>query len=268
MTSTISNSFKTVLVVCLSIITFGCSSSSSTPSTTASISGVVMAGPASCSSVTVKSVSGTVVAGPVTTGTDGSYSISLPYSALSDVLIFEASGGTFYDEATATSGISMGRLTSYAVAGSLVSGSSVAIDPSTTIIQKLIAGGKTKSAAENTFAAAFGYTPDNSIRPVFAGMSSAATTSQRLAGLRAAAFSQLTKDLSLTADKQFELINAIAADLADNGVLDGGSVVATKTLPADLGNRFGQALVDFQKSTNNKSKLTPDTITGLHSNLE
>lgn len=220
---------------------------------------MVMAGPASGSTVTVKTTAGTVVAGPVSTGTDGSYSIVIPNSALTGDLIFEASGGTFTDEATATGSVTMGTLTSHCAAGSLTSGATIAIDPSSTIIQKLIAGGKTRAAAESAYAAAFGYTPDNSVKPVFAGMSSASTTAQRLAGLRAAAFSQLAKDLTLSPDKQFEMINAIAADLAD-GTLDGGASVATKTLPADLSNRFGQALMDFQKSSGNKSKLTADKI--------
>lgn len=253
------NIFKAIVITCLSIISFGCSSSSDTPVVTTSVSGVVMAGPANGASVSVKTASGVVVAGPVMTGTDGSYSVAIPNSALANILVFEASGGTFPDEATAVNSVTMGTLTSHAVAGSLVSGSNVSIDPSSTIIQKLIAGGKTKAEAETAFAAAFGYTPDNSIKPVFAGMSSAATTTQRLAGLRAAAFSQLTNNLALAPDKQFELINAIATDLAD-GTLDGGYAVASKTIPADISNRFGQALVDFQKSANNRSKLTPDKI--------
>ena len=254
--------FKQALVIGLSSISFGCGGSgSNTPlSTTTSVSGIVMAGPASGASVNVKSTSGTVVAGPVTTGTDGSYTIVIPNASLSGDLIFEASGGTFPDEATAATGVSMGTLTSHAGAGFLAAGSHVAIDPSTTIIQKLIAGGKTKTAAENAFAAAFGYTPDSSVKPAFAGMSSASTTLQRLAGLRAAAFSQLTKDLGLLPAKQFELINAIAADLADNGALDGSSTVAPIILPTDLANRFSQALINFLMSSYNKSKLTPDKI--------
>lgn len=261
MKPSIATILKGALVVCLSIFSFGCSSSSDSPSTTTSVAGVVMAGPASGTYVTVKTASGTIVAGPVTTKADGSYSIAIPNSSLSGDLIFEASGGTFSDEAdlTATT-VAMGQLTSHVAAGTLTSASNVAIDPSSTIIQKLIAGGKTKTAAESTFAAAFGYTPDNSIKPAFAAMSSASTTPQRLAGLRAAAFSQLTKDMGLLPANQFELINAIAADLLDNGTLDGGATVATKLLPADLANRFGQALVGFQMSVNNKSKLTPDKI--------
>ncbi|MDD2853492.1 MAG: hypothetical protein PHY09_16520 [Desulfuromonadaceae bacterium] len=260
MKSAVSNAFKAALVVCISIASFGCSSSSDSQTAgTTSVTGVVMAGPASGASVTVKSAGGAVVAGPVITGADGSYSITIPNSALSGALTFEASGGTFSDEATATSGVAMGTLTSYIVGSGLAPGATVAIDPSTTIIQKLIAGGKTKAEADSAFLAAFGYTPDNSIKPVFAAISSAATTSERLAGLRTAAFSQLTKDLLLPPNKQFELINSIASDLAD-GILDGGYTVATVAIPEDISNLFGQALVGFQMSANNKSKLTPDKI--------
>ena len=236
----------------------GCSgSSSSTPTT--SVSGVVMAGPAVGASVTVKTTAGTVVAGPVTTAVDGSYTIAIPTSSLSADLVFEASGGTHTDEATGTAGVAFGGLTAHAAAGTLAAGSNVSIDPSSTIIQKLVKGGKTRTAAETLFSGIFGYTPDSSVKPVFAGISSASTTAQRLAGLRAAAFSQLAKDLGIAADKQFDLINAIAADLAD-GSLDGGNTVGGKTVPADIANRFSQSLVAFQQSPNNKSKLKADQI--------
>lgn len=260
MTSQTYTMVKAACVLCLLLISFGCSSSGDTPATaTTTVSGVVMAGPASGTSMTVKNAAGTVVAGPVTTGADGSYTISIPNSVLSGDLIFSTSGGIFSDEATGTGSVAMGTLTAHVAAGSLVSGSHVSIDPSTTIIQMLIAGGKTKAAAEADFAKFFGYIPDTSVKTVFAGMSSAATTSQRLAGLRAAAFSQLAKDLSIAPDKQFDLVNALASDLAD-GALDGGYTVASIAVPADVSNRFSQALVSFQMSANNKSKLTPDKI--------
>jgi hypothetical protein len=246
------------LMLILAGILGACGSSSSGPNTT-TVSGVVMAGPANSASVTVKTTAGVAVAGPVTTGTDGSFSVAIPNAALAGALVFEATGGTFPDEATATSGVTMGTLTSHAPAGSLVAGSSLAIDPASTIIQKLIAGGKTKTAAEADFATAFGYTPDNTVKPVFAGLSSVATSSQRLAGVRAAAFSQLAKDLGIAAADQFALINAIAADLAD-GTLDGGGTAAGAPLPLDLANRFGQALLAFQQSANNKSKVKADQI--------
>ncbi len=262
---------KAAVIVCLSIISFGCSSSgndisSVTPSTTTSVSGVVMAGPASGTSVTVKSVSGAVVAGPVTTGAGGSYNIAIPTTSLASDMIFEASGGTFPDEATSAAGVPLTVLTARTAAGSLASGSNVTIDPSSTIIQKLMAAGKTRIEAETAFSTAFGYTPDSSVKPAFASFSSASTTTQRLTGLRAAAFSQLTKDLGLTPAKQFELIQALSDDLSD-GVLDGfkvgGSAVTTASgtaIPPDIANCFAKALMTFQTSALNRSKLTPDKI--------
>lgn len=245
------------IVALLLVAACGSSTTSATP--TRSVSGIVMAGPASGASVIVKTTTGTVVAGSVTTSADGSYSIAIPTSELAKDLIFEATGGTFTDEATAATGITMGTLTAHITAGSITAGKAVAIDPSTTIIQKLVAAGKSKAAAEADFAKVFGYTPDSSLQPVFAGMSTASTTAQRLAGIRTAAFSQLAKDLGISAANQFALIDAIAADLAD-GTLDGGATVDGKTLPPDLSNKFGQALVTFQQSSNNKSKLTADQI--------
>ncbi len=255
--------FQLLKISLLSLLLAGCSGSSAEPTT--AISGSVFAGPAAGSSVSVKNSAGTIVAGPVTTAGDGSFTIAIPTSALSSDLIFEANGGTFPDEASATSGVTLGALSSHATGGTLTAGANVTIDPGSTIIQKLVAGGKTRSAAETLFNGAFGYTHDATVTPTFANISSVATTAQRLCGLRAAAFSQLTKDLGLTPARQFELIQALADDLSD-GVLDGkksGVPVTTASgtpLPEDIGNRFANALVSFQNSTLNKSKLTPDKI--------
>jgi len=93
------------------------------------------------------------------------------------------------------------------------------------------------AAAFSSYSSSFGYKPDFTIKPAFANVSSAVTTPQRLAGFRAAAFSQLTNDIKDPttnagiggAAKQFELLQAIADDLSD-GTLDGkksGSVVKT-----------------------------------------
>lgn len=239
-------------------------SGDSTSSTT--VSGVVMAGPAGGSTVTVKTVSGAQAAPLITTAADGSFSVAIPNTALAGDLIFEASGGTFQDEATATNGVTLGTFSAHVPAGSLAAGASVTIDPASTIIRELIKGGKSRATALTAFATAFGYTPDATIRPVFAGLSTAATTSQRLAGLRAAAFSQLTMNLGIAAAKQHELILALADDLSDDildGLRTGGAAVTTISgtpLPEDIGNRFAAALMDFQLSANNRSKLKPDQI--------
>ena len=262
-----------IYLACVSLLLFGCgggSGGSSPPaSTTVSVSGTVFAGPASGASVTVKTLAGTVVAGPVATGSDGSYGIALPLSALSSDLIFEASGGTYDDEAeqaAAGSGVTLATLSAYVPIGTIGAGANMTLDPATTIIHKLVAGGMAKPVADATFKSAFGFTPDTSVKPAFARMSSACTVKQRLAGVRAAAFSQLTKDLGLAPAKQFELIDALAEDLSD-GLLDGkkagGAVVVTASgtvIPEDIANRFVQALVTFQTSALNRSRLTADQV--------
>ncbi len=257
-----------LLLLYITILMSGCGSSGSGGSSVATISGSVVAGPVSGAKITVKTTAGTVVAGPVTSGSDGSYTVAIPTSELVNDLVFEAGSGTFDDEAEQSDsgkGVTMGTLSAYTNGGSLASGSQVTIDPSSTIIRKMIAGGKSKAAADSDFNTAFGYTPDSSVRPAFVNMSTASTDKQRLAGIRIAAFSQLTKDLINDPSKQFEMIDAMGDDLSD-GVLDGkktsGAVnMASGTaIPEDIGNRFTAALVAFQASPLNKSKLTADKI--------
>jgi hypothetical protein len=192
--------------------------------------------------------------------------IAIPTTNLASDLTFEAKGGTFPDEATQATGVALGTLSAFIPAGTLVSGSQVTIDPSSTIVQKLVSGGMTKTAAEAAFSGAFGYTPDCSVKPAFATMSSASTTSQRLMGLRAAAFSQLTKDLGLTPARQSEMLQALADDLSDgtmDGLKTGGTPASTTSgaaIPADIANRFAMSMMTFQTSNLNKSKLTTDQM--------
>lgn len=262
---------QNLLILCMLTLMFGCGGgsgggTSSVPATT--VSGSVLAGPAGGTIVTVKTTSGIELAKSGPSGSDGSFSVDIPTSALSSDLVFEANGGTFDDEAEQAEsgkGVTLGTLSAHISGGSLTAGSSVTIDPSSTIIRKMVAGGKSKSAAESVFNSAFGYTPDCSVKPAFVNMSTAATDKQRLAGLRIAAFSQLTKDLNNDPSKQFELIEALADDISDDA-LDGKKTgVAVKTasgttIPEDIGNLFVTALVKFQASTLNKSKLTSDKI--------
>lgn len=260
------------IIHCAALLLLGfmfsaCGGSSGSTNTGTTVSGVVMAGPASGTKVKVKSVLGNYSTTSAPTNSNGAFQVTLPDSVLSGDLIFEASGGTFPDEATAAAGVTLGTLSAHVTAGTLAAGANVTIDPASTIICELVKAGKTKTVALTDFAAAFGYTPDGTIKPVFAGISSAATTAQRLAGLRAAAFSQLAKDLGIIPAKQHELILALAEDLADgtlDGLKTGGAAVTTASailIPTDIANRFSNALMTFQMDTSlNKSKLTPDKI--------
>ena len=254
------------ILLCFTLALAACGGSGSSASST-TVSGVVMAGPTAGSTITIKTAGGTVVAGPATSAADGSFSVAIPAAVLGGDLIFEASGGTFPDEATATSGVTLGTLSAHVPAGTLLAGVNVTIDPASTIIRELVKGGKSRAAAESAFAGAFGFAPDSSVRPVFAGISTAASTAQRLAGLRVAAFSQLAKDMGIPAAKQHELILALADDLSDDlldGTRTGGTAVTTASatvIPVDIGNRFANALLSFQMNGSlNRSKLTPDKI--------
>jgi len=179
--------------------------------------------------------------------------------------VFEATGGSYPDEASGTASVPLGSFSAYAAPGSITAGANITVDASSTIIQKLVAGGKTLSAAQSVFRSAFGYVPDCSVAPSFANLSSNAPQSSRLAGLRAAFFSQLAQDLSLAPGKQSEMVQALAADLFD-GVLDGkvgGTPVMLASgaaLPEDIALRYAASVIAFEGSASNKSKLAPDKI--------
>lgn len=229
------------------------------------VTGSIFAGPINAASVIVKNTSGATIAGPVSTALDGTYTVTIPVSYLLEDLVFEATGGTFTDEAT-TFPTTAGILSAHISGGTLSAGGSVHVTPATTIIQKLVAGGKTKTEAETAFTTTFGYTPDTSIAPTDAtNPSDSATDEQKLTGLRAAAFSQLTNDLGLDPAQQFGLLTAIASDLSD-GSLDGVgasgtvNIVTGKDMPIDIQNRFASALTTFLNSDNNQTGLTADQV--------
>ncbi|GFO59182.1 hypothetical protein GMST_15070 [Geomonas silvestris] len=232
---------------------------------TPTVSGTVFAGPVTGTTLTVKDTSGNLVAGPFTVNSsDGSFQVPVPGSALSRDLIFQATGGSYTDEATGTSGVSLGSFSAFVAAGS-ASGSRVTLDPASTIIQKLVARGMTLTAAKLAFQQAFGFVPDSSVAPVFANISCNAPTASRVAGVHAAYFSQLTKDLALAPGKQSELVEALAEDLAD-GTLDGRNGAAAVTtasgtpVPEDVGVAFATAAINYESGSFNKSKVAGSTL--------
>jgi hypothetical protein len=229
------------------------------------ITGSVFCSPVGAASVSMKNSSGRLIAGPVTTANDGTFNLLVPTSALSSDLRIESRGGSFIDEATGST-TKAGLVAAYIPGGSLETGSTVNLDPSSTIIYRMVTKhGKTLSDAETIFTAAFGYAPDISIKPKNSP-SSGDDVEERLAGLRAIAFSQLTKDLGLAPVKQFSLLTAIAKDLADS-VLDGTKdgvqveIVPGVDMPEDIQNMFELALTGLLTNTTvNLTGLTPDQI--------
>ena len=246
----------------------GSSDSNDNSVATTTISGSVVAAPVSGASILVKDSAGNTVAGPVTSTASGEYSIDVPTSALAGDLRFEASGGTFTDEATATPGVTAGKLAAYIAGGTLAANPAVHLDPASTIVHGMVVNGTMLPAAMADFQNAFGFTPDPAIAPKNEAPTAtpADNMAQRLAALRAAAFSQMTSDLALSPDKQFLLLEALGKDLAD-GVLDGKNAAGIVTidgitaLPEDTQCCFSQALLTMQQNTSqNRTGLTVDQI--------
>lgn len=254
-------------VIPLAGLMVACSSSSDDNdggADTTTVTGSVVAAPVNAASVVARDTAGNTVAGPVTTAADGTYSLQIPNASLASALVLESSGGTFDDEATGMNK-DAGILAAHLAGGSLTAGAQVHMTPATTIVRDMVAThAMTLSDAQAAFEAAFGFAADTSEAPADATNPAAgASNAQLLAGLRAAAFSQLTMDLGLMATEQFDLLPALAEDLAD-GSLDGqanGSslTVSGITLPADMQNRFGQAMVNFRNG-NDATGLGNDKI--------
>jgi len=220
------------------------------------ITGSVFASSVSDSQVSVKNTGGHTIAGPVVTAADGTYSIDVPTLSLSSDLIFESQDGTFTDEATSTT-TTAGIMSTFIEGGSLAAGSSVNITPFSTIANDLISEyGLTLDDAQTAFNSAFGFSQDDvSVVPANTPLTDTDTdTKPRLAFIRAAAFSQLTKDLGLTPDKQFELLAALAQDLAD-GTPDGKdasgsvSIETGVNMPEDIQNMYEQSMVSVLGNT-------------------
>lgn len=246
----------------------GCNSSddpASSSSTT--IEGSIFAAPVAGATITVFDINGNTVAGPVSNDANGRYRISIPNIDLASALSFVSSGGTFNDEATAVSNVTAGELSVYVAAGTLGAGDEVHATPTSTIMHELVMSyGQTPTEAVAAIEGAFGYPVDFSIAPTDATAPAAGSSDgEKLAGLRAAGFSQLTADLGLNAADQFALLAALAEDLSD-GALDGqstsGAVLVSGSIPLALHiqQQFSMALAGFHGSARDASGLTANQI--------
>ncbi len=232
------------------------------------LTGSVFASAVNGASCEVKDSIGDLIAGPFTTSTDGRYSVVLPGDRVSEDLVIACSGGTFTDEATGLMNRTAGAMAAYIVGGTSSAGSVIHVTPSSTIIHSLMnQHGKTAVQATAIFEAAFGFSPDHAVAPAdVTNPTDDAEQANLLSGLRAATFSQLANDLGLLSTDQFSLFAALADDLADgelNGQDVSGAVVVdgtSMTLPADIQNRFGRALVNFREGARDASGLANNSV--------
>lgn len=255
-----------MLALMASLLVACSSGSDSNAVATSTVSGSVVAAPVAGASLTVKDLAGNTIAGPVITTADGGYDIAVPNASLKEMLMFESSGGSYTDEASGTSS-KAGSLMAIIDDAEMAADDTVHLTPASTIVYQLVTQhGQTLAQAKDDFKNAFGFDADTKVAPADAtSPADDASESALLAGLRAASFSQLTADLGLAADKQFDLLNSLAEDLAD-GVLDGKNsagvvaINAAMMMPTDIRNRFSQALIAFHSSTKNKTGLANDKI--------
>lgn len=257
---------QVVAATAASSFLIGCgsgSSSGSAESSTTQVTGSAFASYVSGASVVAMDGSAEI-AGPVTTSASGRFTLPIPNEHLRSELVFVATGGTYIDEVTGQETTS-GELSVVAGANSLAVGSSIHATPSSTIIKMLMnKHGMTKEAAEEAFEKAFGYLPDTSVAPVDATNASDAEDASKLAGVRAAAFSQLLKNLELNNSDHAALLDALAEDLADGEIdgMNGATAVQLKgdNVRRDLAAQFSLALFDFAKGVQNKSGLNPGKV--------
>lgn len=246
----------------------GCGSSSSSgtaESTTTNVSGSAFASYVSGAQVEVQDSNGNRIAGPVSTNANGRFTVPVPNANLASKLVFMATGGTYTDEATGEQATS-GELSVLAEANALSGTPSVHATPSSSILNKLMTKhGLSKADAEAAFTAAFGYLPDSSVAPVDATQDNAdASDDAKLAGVRAAAFSQLLKNLGLDKGDHSALLEALAEDLVDGTVdgMNGAAAVQLKggAVRPDMGSQFAMALLDFANDAKNKSGLNTGQV--------
>ena len=237
----------------------GGSSSGSASSDTTDVTGSVFASYVVGAKVSVTDGVNTI-AGPVITSANGRFTVPVPNANLKGDLVFVATGGTYTDEATGEQATS-GELSVMAGANTLVGNPSIHATPSSTIINTLISKhGLSKVDAKAAFKAAFGYAPDSTVEPVDATKANAeASDAARLAGVRAAGFSQLLADLGLSKNDHTVLIEALAEDLIDGSVdgMNNGAKVQLKgaDVPADMANQFSTALMNFLNGAGKASGL-------------
>ena len=226
-----------------------------------SIEGAVFASKVNGAIVNIEDSLSNRIGGTASSNAEGVYVLNVDANdAQLGSYFLKSSGGTYIDEATGDTK-NAGELMAYIDSDILVD-NKVNLTPGSTIIARLIKDeGLSSEQAYTHFEKAFSYRPDISLTPidVTEDGSSNANAKQRLAGLRAAAFSQLAADLGFD---QFDLLKAMARDLAD-GELDGensGNHVFVgdsidRHLPEDVRVKHVGGLMSFFLSERNKSGL-------------
>ncbi len=275
-----------------SLLLFACGGSSSTPSVplpaVGTISGSVVLGPVSGSSVRAYAISGGTMGAQVgggTTDAAGNFTISIGHYA--GPLMLQTHGGSYTDEATGTAmSVAAGDALACAI-------STVAPDATTTGIQVTpltsmaharihhMAGGITDANISAANAAVGGYFSVSDIlhvapmNPMVAGSGAGANLDARNYGMAIAAMSQYAHGIGMT--KSSGIVTAMMDDAAD-GVMDGmlsgaaigmgggmmgGTMMSSTAATTDLAD----AMAAYLGSAMNRSGLSTSDMQALMAKL-
>ncbi|MCP5207137.1 MAG: hypothetical protein H7A01_08060 [Hahellaceae bacterium] len=260
-----------VSALALALSACGGSSSSGSSSATvdmAQLQGSVFASSVAGATVSVVDASGNVLAGPVQSDASGAFLLDIDSALLNADITLKAMGGQFVDEATGEL-TQAGEMLLLLAAGEAEEGSRYTLTPESTIVAAMVRErGMSLADARAAFLSTFGYLPNPEVQPVDATTASTASEEQLKAGLRAAVFSQLTKQMGLGAHEQFALLAALAEDLGD-GRLDGKSDALpvslnlsdrTDSLSPHIHSDYVTALLAFKGGMKNKTGLNNTQI--------
>ncbi|MDX2471897.1 MAG: hypothetical protein QNL04_15110 [SAR324 cluster bacterium] len=252
----------------------GCKTDTTDSSPMTTVTGSAMAAHLQGASIVAYDTKGTVVSAPTQTS-NGAFSLEILTSVLSSNLYIKASGGTYTDEATGTTTtLAENGLSVFVKANTLsATATAVNITPATTIVAVATENWSENhssvtnlntayTAALAAFTSEFNYTPDNTVTPLVAteDQSDSSDSDAKLAGIKAAGFSQLTDDVIGSPSGQATMLKALGQDLSD-GSIDGlfGTTtlsLSNGTMPLDMAKRYGDALVTFTASDRNLSGQT------------
>lgn len=260
----------TLLATTLSAGLIGCSSDDDGGTASTTIDGSAFASAVDGANCQILNANNdNVIVDGITTSADGTFTATISNPSLAGDLMLTCTGGTYTDEADG-SAQTAGTLAAYAVGGTLSADAGFNATPGSTIVYQLInQHGMTPVLAQNAFQNAFGYTPDVTAAPTDATNPASGSSLAALeAGLHAATFSQLTKDLLLTPDQQFLLLEEIAADLSD-GIQDGlNGGVDTLLVPALIGDKFITASNNFRTRTVQTATYRIGYVPGMMTAME
>ena len=240
------------------------SSDDSAGNDTQQLTGEVFAAEVSGAEVSVLDSEGNVLAGPATTNEEGRFVLEVAASVLASPFVLAANGGSYTDESTGQS-TQAGEMLLRIGDSEFSEGQSLTLSPGSTIIAHLVRDyGISLAEARSLFEETFGYLPNPSISPANATMAMGdATAEERSAGLRAAVFSQLTHDMGMNPEDQFELLAALSEDLSD-GRLDGLNEQEeirvegddeSKTFSRSIKDDYVDALFNFRDGDRNQTGL-------------